>query len=114
MARSSSEIDAIIVELKAARTARDTALENAAVAQDGVDDNKARRLRNAKHLPVSNDDICVQDTLMIGSDGKIRGIRHIAYSVEDRVIGDHTGRGLKTILADESVTITGETTVEGL
>ena len=51
---------------------------------------------------------------MKGSDGHIAGISHTAYSVEDRVIGDHTGRGLKTILADESVTITGETTVEGL
>ena len=59
--------------------------------------------------------ICVKCKVLKHTDGKPYGQEHYRYLIDDSVLNaDETALGLKTMLVDESVTITGETTVENL
>jgi len=120
MARTSEQIEAIIVELKSNRDARDTHFENAALALDGVDDAKAKKLRAFKHVKQKANDqsICVRCELRKEDDGRIRAlfcrVHDFVTKVESASGTDITIHGLRDLLADESFTVTGATTVENL
>ena len=121
MARSSSEVNAIIAELKTRRNTRDASIESAAVALDGVDDKKAADLRSLKHVKeIANDTyVCISCKVVKGSDGAIIGMSHASYDINDSTGTGEDGKsktfeGLTSLLVDESVTITGTTTVENL
>ena len=123
MARSNAEIAAIIAELKTNREASNTAIESAATALDSSDSVNAARLRACKHIKEIENDIklCIKCKIKKDSEGNVIGIAHIRYRIDDRIMrfGDggsetQTIEGLNTMLADESVTITGATTVENL
>ena len=120
MARTSEQIEAIIVELKSNRDARDTHFENAALALDGVDDAKAKKLRAFKHdkQKAADRGICIKCKLRKGTDDKIRALQCTVYDFTTRVEGhsgtDITIHGLRDLLADESFTVTASPTVENL
>ena len=120
MARTSEQIDAIIAELKSNRDARDTQFENAALALDGVADIKAKKLRGFKHTNEKANDkaLCVRCRVRKEEDGRFRYLLCTEFDLEDKTLELPTGtehaKGLKTLLADESFTITGATTVENL
>ena len=123
MARSSSEIDTLIAELKTARNTRDASIETAAAAQDGSNDKKAARLRSLKHVKeIANDvRLCVRCRAKYNDDGTISAMGHRAFYIDDKVHSrdedgapNDTELGLKTRLADESFSIAVVTTVENL
>ena len=120
MARTSEQIEAIIVELKSNRDARDTHFENAALALDGVDDAKAKKLRAFKHdkQKAADRGICIKCKLRKGTDDKIKALQCTVYDFTTRVEGhsgtDITIHGLRDLLADESFTVTASPTVENL
>ena len=117
MARSSSEIDAIIAELKTARNTRDAAIESAAAALDGSNDKKAARLRSVKHVnEIANDvRVCVACRAKNNDDGAISAMGHSRYYIDDKVHSpSDTEPGLKTLLADEAFSVPVVTTVENL
>ena len=121
MARSTSEIDAIIAELKTRRNTRDAAIESAAAALDSSDAKNAARLRSLKHVKeIANDvEVCISCRVKKDNAGDIMGMSHQSFSIEDSTINDRDGstktlEGLKTLLVDESFTVTGATTGENL
>ena len=116
MARSTSEIDAIIAELKTRRNTRDAAIESAAAALDSSDAKNAARLRSLKHVKeIANDtEVCQSCTVIKNEAGDVLAMSHVSYNIEDKVAGGQTDTGLKTLLVDESFTVTGATTVENL
>ena len=116
MARSSSDIDTIIAGLKTNRNTRDASIETAAAALDGSNDKIAARLRSLKHVKeIANDvQVCISCKLMKNDEGDPIAMGHVAYWLADTVIGGVTEDGLASILVDESVTVTGATTVENL
>ena len=116
MARSNSEIDTIIAELKTRRNTRDAAIEAAAADVDSSDPKRAERLRSLKHVKeMANDtDVCLSCRLSILSDGDFCGMMHTSIHIEDITVGSETIPGLKTLLIDESYIVTGSTTVENL
>ena len=116
MARSTSEIDAIIAELKTRRNTRDAAIESAAAALDSSDAKNAGRLRSLKHIKeIENDTyVCVLCRLKRNDEGDVLVMFHNEYYLDDRTIASEIIKGLKTLLVDESFTVTGATTVENL
>jgi hypothetical protein len=116
MARSSSDIDAIIAGLKANRDTRDAAIETAAAALDGSNDKKAANFRSLKHVKeIANDkEVCISCNLKTDDAGDPIGMTHHTYYIEDITLGSDDISGLTTRLADESFTVTGATTVENL
>ena len=117
MTRSSSEIDAIIAELKTNRDAREAAIETAAAALDGVDDKNAKRLRTVDHSKEKLNDkgICVYDKIKKDRDGNFQFVYHTRYTYADVTHGDGgTDKGLRTLLANEAFSVTTATTVENL
>jgi hypothetical protein len=119
MARSSSDIEAIIAGLKTARDTRDAAIETAAAALDGSDDKNAARLRSVNHASEKSIDstICVNDKVKKDESGNIMAMFHSRYGLTDVVENGPspvTVPGLTTLLVDESFTVTGATTVENL
>ncbi len=119
MARSSSDIEAIIAGLKTARDTRDAAIETAAAAPDGSGEKNATRLRSLNHASEKslNSTICVNDKVKKDASGNITAIFHSRYGLTDVVESGPspvTVPGLSTLLVDESFTVTGATTVENL
>jgi hypothetical protein len=116
MARTTEEINAIIAELKTRRNTRDAAIESAAAALDSSDAKNAARLRSLKHVKeIANDtDVCQSCTVIKNGAGDIMAMSHVSYNIENQVVGGETDAGLKTLLVDESFTVTGATTVENL
>ena len=121
MARSTSEIDAIIAELKTRRNTRDAAIETAAAALVDSDAANAARLRSLKHVKeITNDTyVCTRCKLLKHDTGDIAGMSHIEFNFDDTIMPESDGstttiKGLKTLLVDESFTVTGATTVENL
>ena len=121
MARSTSEVDAIIAELKTRRNTRDAAIESDAAALDSSDAKNAARLRSLKHVKeIANDTyVCTRCKVLKHDTGDITGMSHIEFNFDDTIMPESDGstttiKGLKSLLVDESVTITGETTVENL
>ena len=121
MARSTSEIDAIIAELKTRRNTRDASIETAAAALDSSDTKNAARLRSLRHVKeIANDTyVCSSCTLMRNDAGDVVAMAHEEHEFEDRIVTDRDGnsvteKGLKTLLVDESYTVTGTTSVENL
>ena len=117
MARSSSDIDTLIAELKTARNTRDAAIESAAAALDGSNDKNAARLRSLKHVKEIAQDVylCVACSVMNNSDGTIMAMRHTTYYIDDKVHSpSDTEPGLKTLLADEAFSVPVSTTVTDL
>jgi len=116
MARSTSDIDAIIAELKTRRNTRDAAIESAAAALDSSDAKNAARLRSLKHVKeiANNVKVCISCKVIKNDTGDTLGISHATYRIDDLVVGEVTEKGLKTLLVDESFTVTGATTVENL
>ena len=120
MARSNSEIEAIIAGLKTARDTRDAAIETAAAALDDSDAANAARLRSLNHAVTKAADVsvCVACVLKKDSTGKILAMQHTSFDIEDQVDffagANVTRAGLKSLLVDESFTVTGATTVENL
>ena len=117
MARSSSDIDAIIAGLKANRDTRDAAIETAAAALDGSNDVNAAKLRSLNHTKEKAVDktICVHDKVKLGPNGNYLFMYHTRYDFADVTHGDgETDKGLRTLLVDESFSVTGATTVENL
>lgn len=117
MARSSSEIDAIIAGLKTNRDTRDAAIETAAAELDGSDDKNAGRLREFKHTKEKGIDktICVHDRVKRDKSGTFIFMYHNRYDFADVTHGDgETDKGLRTLLVDEAFSVTGATTVQDL
>ena len=117
MARSSSDIDAIVAGLKANRDTRDAAIETAAAALDGSDDKNAGRLRSVNHTQEKANDlvICIHDKITKDSSGDYLIMYHTRYAIADVTHSDgETDKGLETLLVDESFSVTGATTVENL
>ena len=117
MARSSSDIDTLIAALKTARNTRDASIETAAAALDGSNDNIAARLRSLKHVKEIAQDVylCVACTALNNSEGVIIGMSHNTYYIDDTAKTPNPDiPGLKSLLADESLTIPVVTTVENL
>ena len=119
MARSSSDIDAIIAGLKTARETRDAAIETAAAALNESDPANAARLRSLTHSKEKARDltICIYDKIKKDSDGNVAFMYHDRFILADQVENGETPTtvpGLRTRLADESFTVTGATTVENL
>ena len=116
MARSTSDIDAIIAELKTRRNTRDAAIESAAAALDSSDAKNAARLRSLKHVKeIANDtEVCISCRVIKSDAGDILAMTHNSYHIEDQIVSEVTEKGLKTLLVDESFTVTGATTVENL
>ena len=126
MARSTSEIDAIIAGLKTNRDTRDAYLEGKAAAFDDSNAVEAERIRSLKHTEQATKNIylCVSCKAIKNSTGGVVGLRCNTYLIEDvsvptRLIDGSevaglVDKGLKTLLVDESFTVTGATTVENL
>jgi len=121
MARTTEEINVIIAELKTHRNTRDASIESAAAALDGTDDKNAKRLRSLRHVKeIANDTyVCTSCRLMRNDDDDVIAMAHEEHEIEDRIVTDADGnsvteKGLKTLLVDESYTVTGSTTVENL
>lgn len=121
MARSTSDIDAIIAELKTRRNTRDAAIETAAAALDDPNAKIASRLRSLKHVKeIANDtEVCVACKVMKNDAGDPIAMSHTSFHIENKVklagLPEATTEpGLTTLLVDESFTVTGATTVENL
>ena len=119
MARSTSEIDAIIAGLKTNRDTRDAYIEGKAAAFDDSNAYEANQIRGLKHTQSKLLDIwlCVSCKAMKDRDGGVIGFQCTKYLIEDipnRGRDGETEQGLKTLLVDESFTITGSNTVENL
>lgn len=116
MARSTDEINAIIAELKTRRDTRNDSIESAAGALDGSNEKIAARLRSLKHVKeIANaKEVCVFCKVIKNDAGEVEAMEHISYYIADEILGGETQKGLETLLADESFTVTGATTVENL
>ena len=116
MARSLLDIEEIIDELKTMRDIRDVAIESAAADLDNSDSKNASSLRNFKHVnEIANDtDVCHSCKVIRNGDGDVLAMSHISYHIDDKVVGGEIYRVLRTLLADESVNVTGSTSVENL
>ena len=126
MARSTSEIDAIIAGLKTNRDTRDGYIEGKAAAFDSSDAAEAKRIRSLKHTDqaTKNINLCVSCKAIKDSDGNLVGRSCHTYRIEDitgssRLVNGSevegaVEKGLKSLLVEESFTVTGETTVENL
>ena len=120
MARTSEQIEAIIAELKTNRDARDTQLENAALALDEGNPNKAKKLRGFKHTKqiAIDKSICTKCEVRYDINGNLLVMIHNQYDISDRTEnrGEVTEliKGFRTKLVDESFTVTSATTVINL
>ena len=119
MARTTDEINAIIAGLKTNRDTRDAYIEGKAAAFDDSNAYEANQIRGLKHTQSKLLDIwvCVSCKAIKNSDGGVIGFQCTKYLIEDipdRGRDGETEKGLKTLLVDESFTLTGATTVENL
>jgi hypothetical protein len=120
MARSSSDIDTIIAELKTARDTRDAAIETAAAALDGSDDKNAGKLRSLNHAKTKASDkgVCVACNLKKDSAGNIIAMAHVSYNFADdvdaRTGATISNTGLRSLLVDEAFSVPVATTVINL